>query len=388
LAKVIFHIDLNAFFANAEILKNPSLQGKPVVVAGFSKRSVISTASYEARKYGIHSAMPLFQAYELCSDLVVVKGDYKWYEECSRKFIQFIKTYSPFVEVASIDECYVDMTNTIKHYSRPLDLAWEIQSGLKDKLGLSCSIGIAPNKFLAKMASDMRKPMGITVLRKQELKTKLWPLSIKEMYGIGKKTAPLLIEKGIETIGDLANPENESFICDFLGKNGPYLIKNARGQGSDELTFSNSVQSISQSTTINHDVEEYSEIKNILKILTKSLCERAQKENIKGKLVSVSIRYYDFRNVIRSTNVNMYINDFNSVFEQVMILFDQHYESIPIRHLGVGLGSLISSTHPIQQLNLFEEVVKPKPNVLDELNKNILGSKLVYASSLLKKTNN
>ena len=117
MAKVIFHIDLNAFFANAEILKNPSLQGKPVVVAGFSKRSVISTASYEARKYGIHSAMPLFQAYELCSDLGVVKGDYKWYEECSRKFIQFIKTYSPFVEVASIDECYVDMTNTIKHYS-------------------------------------------------------------------------------------------------------------------------------------------------------------------------------------------------------------------------------------------------------------------------------
>lgn len=386
MAKVIFHIDLNAFFANAEILKDPSLKGKPVVVAGFSKRSVISTASYEARKFGVHSAMPMFQAYELCPDLIVVKGDYKWYEECSRKFIQFIKKYSPLVEIASIDECYVNMTNVIKKYERPLDLAWEIQNGLYQKLGLPCSIGIAPNKFLAKMASDMRKPMGITVLRKQEVKTKLWPLSIKDMFGIGKKTAPLLIEKGIETIGDLANPENEAMLLAFLGKHGPQLIQNARGNGNDELTFSSSLQSISQSTTINHDVEEYSEIKNILRILTKSLCDRAISEQIKGKLISVSIRYYDFRNVIRSTNINTYVNDFNSVFEQVMLLFDQNYEMIPIRHLGVGLGSLISSTKEIQQLNIFQEYTQEKVNVLDELNKQITGSKLMYASNLLKKT--
>ena len=385
MAKVIFHIDLNAFFANAEILKDPSLQGLPVVVSGLSKRSVVSTASYEARKFGIHSAMPLFQAMELCPDLVIVKGDYKWYEECSKKFITFIKKYSPYIEIASIDECYVDVTDKIKQYKRPLDLAWEIQNGIYEKIGLPCSIGVAPNKFLAKMASDMRKPMGITVLRKQEIKTKLWPLDVKEMYGIGKKTAPILIQHGIHTIKDIADPKNEPVLYRILGKSAPNIILNARGQGKDVLTFSTTLQSISQSTTINHDVEEYSEIKNILRLLTNSLCERAKKENMKGKLISLSIRYFDFRNVIRSTNIDFYVDDFNTIFEQVMLLFDQHYENIPVRHLGVGLGSLISSTNNIQQLNIFQTLETPKANVLDELNKNITGSKLIYASSLLKK---
>lgn len=385
MAKVIFHIDLNAFFANAEILKDPSLQGKPVAVAGFSKRSVVTTASYEARKYGVQSAMPLYQALSLCPDLIVVKGDYHWYEKCSKDFINYIKLYSPLVEVASIDECYVDMTTTIKKYKRPLDLAWELQNGIKQKIGLPCSIGIGPNKFLAKMASDMRKPMGITVLRKQEIKTKLWPLSVKEMFGIGKKTYPTLINNGIETIGDIADPKNEEFLIRILGKTGPHIIKNARGQGSDELTFSTTVQSISQSTTINHDVEEYNEIKNIMKILTKSLCDRAKRENVKGKLVSISIRYYDFKNIVRSTNLDFHVNDFNTIFEQAMLLFDHNFDNIPIRHLGVGLGSLISSTQNIQQLNLFYTPNTKKTNVLDELNKNIDGTKLVYASSLLKK---
>lgn len=207
-ARVIFHIDLNSFFASAEILKNSALAGQPVVVAGLNRRSVVSTASYEARSYGVHSAMPLHMAMEKCPELVVVQGDYSWYEELSERFFKYLRKFSPFIEPASIDECYMDVTEAIKAYKRPLDLAWIIQKNVMDDLRLPCSIGVAPNKFLAKMASDMRKPMGITVLRKQEVPRKLWPLPISDMWGIGKKSVPLLIENGIETIGDLASEEN------------------------------------------------------------------------------------------------------------------------------------------------------------------------------------
>lgn len=386
MSKVIFHIDLNAFFASAELLRNSGLEGQPIVVGGLSKRSVVCTASYEARKYGVHSAMPLFQALSLCPELVVLKGDHKWYEECSKQFLDYIKTYTPLIEVASIDECYIDVSELIKKYKRPLDLAWEIQNGLKEKLRLPCSIGVAPNKFLAKMASDMRKPLGITVLRKQEIASKLWPLPISDMYGIGKKTVPMLKQNGIDTIGDMANPNNEKIIYEVLGNQGPKAIQNARGQGSDELVYSTTLQSISQSTTINHDVEDYSEMKNILRVLAKSLSERAKKNQVKGKLISISIRYFDFRNVVRSININDYSNDFMTIFEQAMFLFDNNYEEIPIRHLGIGLGSLSSASQDIQQLNLFKVDKEPEINVLDELNKGVLGNKLLYASDLLNKT--
>ena len=152
--RVILHIDLNSYFASAEILKNSALEGQPVVVAGLHRRSVVSTASYEARKYGVHSAMPLHMAMEKCPNLVVVQGDYGWYEELSNRFFKYLRRFSSLIEPASIDECYMDVTDVIKDYKRPLDLAWQIQKSVQKDLKLPCSIGVAPNKFLAKMASD------------------------------------------------------------------------------------------------------------------------------------------------------------------------------------------------------------------------------------------
>lgn len=151
-------------------MRNSALAGQPLAISGLSRRAVVSTASYEARKYGVHSAMPLHQALEKCPDLVVVQGDYAWYEQLSERFLSFIRSITPLVEQASIDECYADMSEVIRAYKRPLDLAWIIQKRLYEELKLPCSIGIGPNKFLAKMASDMHKPMGITILRKQKLR--------------------------------------------------------------------------------------------------------------------------------------------------------------------------------------------------------------------------
>ena len=180
MARVLFHIDLNAFFANAEILRNSSYEDVPLVVGSLSRRGVVSTASYSARELGIHSAMPMSQALQICPQLIVLPVDFEWYEQLSQKFFNYIRKYSPYIEPVSIDECFVDVTQVIKKYPRPLDLAWQIQKGLKEETGLSCSIGVGPNRFLAKMASDMRKPMGITVLRKQEIAKKLWPLPIEQ----------------------------------------------------------------------------------------------------------------------------------------------------------------------------------------------------------------
>lgn len=386
MAKVIFHIDLNSYYASAEVVRNSSLEGLPIVVGGLSKRSVVCTASYEARKYGVHAAMPLHEAFKKCPDLVVVEGDHAYYSELSKKFFAFIKTYSPIVEVASIDECFVDMSEVIKNYKRPLDLAWEIQQRLYEQLKLKCSIGIAPTKFLAKMASDRYKPMGIFVIRKQEVQKKLWPLPIKDLVGIGKKTAPILMKYGIETIGDLTKEENRTIIQQVLGKQAIPTIEKVKGNSSDEIHFSHTVQSISQSTTINHDVEDYGEITQILRKLAKSLSDRAKSKQMSGKLISLSIRYFDFRNVVRSINYDAYTNDTDTLYEQSISLFDEYAEDLPIRHLGIGLGSLQSDTERIDQLSLFSyDKEKNQVDVLEELNKEILGTPLVYASSLLNK---
>ncbi|MGL5978091.1 MAG: DNA polymerase IV [Erysipelotrichaceae bacterium] len=382
---VIFHIDLNAFFANAEIARNSDLQGQPVAVAGLSRRSVVCTASYEARALGVRSAMPIAQALKLCPDLVVLPGDFSLYNKMSKAFFQLVKEYTHLVEPASIDECYVDMTSVIKRYERPLDLAWELQQRIQDELKLGCSIGIAPNKFLAKIASDLKKPMGITIIRKSELEKKLFPLPIAAMQGIGKKSAPKLIEAGISTIGDIANPENEQRLQQLLGKHAMHYIQNARGNGRSVLDFNQTLQSISQSTTMDNDVEDYAEIKAIFTRLAQQLATRSQKHDVKGQLVSISIRYTDFSTIVRSMTLDHYTNDATILLERALLLFDRNYESDrALRHVGITLGTLKSSSQVIEQISMFEAPKANKLDLLAQLNRQLQSGSLVYASSLAK----
>lgn len=383
--KVIFHIDLNSFFASAELLKNSALLGQPVVVAGLHRRSVVSTANYEARNYGVHSAMPLHQALEKCPQLVIVQGDFSFYEELSERFFRYIRTFTPYVEPASIDECYVDVTELIKTFKRPLDLAWNIQQKIMDDLQLPCSIGVGPNKFLAKMASDMRKPMGITVLRRQEISRKLWPLPISQMWGIGSKSTPILIQNNIETIGDLANPENESKVMTLLGKHSYQFIQNARGFDTTPLSYNHTVQSISQSTTLDQDISDYDEIRSVFVRLANALEKRAKNEDVKGSLVSISIRYFDFSNNVRSISLEQPIADAKNLLEHALLLYDRNNNGKMVRHLGIGLGSLSSSTKEIKQLNLFQtNITSNTIDVLAELNKKLPTAHLKRASDLKK----
>lgn len=383
--RIIYHIDLNAFFATAEILKNPSLNGKPVAVGGQGRKGVISTANYEARKYGVHSAMPVFEAMKLCPDLILVHGDYELYERLSKSFISLIYEYTPFVEQASIDECYADMSKAIKNYGKPLDLAIDIQHRVKSELGLTCSIGIAPNKFLAKIASDLKKPNGITVLRKREIKSKLWPLSIDAMGGIGKKTAPLLKQNGIITIGDLANPNNKTLIESILGNTSNTFIEYANGIDQSSILDYHEMKSMSQSTTINQDIIAYEDVKSVFIDLIKELTVRLTDEKLGGNNISITIRYNTFKTITRSRTLNHNTNSFEEILASALMLYEMNDRNEPIRHLGVGINNL-KNMNTIEQFDLFVNNEEDETNILiNELNKKLNSKSIIKASDLKEK---
>lgn len=387
MARVIFHIDLNSFFVSAAVLKDPSLKDKAVVVSGNTRRSVVSTASYKAREYGIHSAMPLSEAKKLCPSLIIINSDFSWYHECSSKFIQCIRLYTDQIEQASIDECYADMSEAIKKEEYPLDLAWKLQRQILDTCGLQCSIGVAPNKFLAKMASDMKKPMGITVLRIQEVPKKLWPLKISDMYGIGKKSSSQCLKLGIKTIGDLANIQDPDRIRGIFGKNTVHVINRAKGIDDEPIITKWQVKSVSSSTTMNDDLSDYEEIKQIFLSLCTDIEKRAQRDQLAGNLISITIRYFDFETTIKSHKIDRFVNEAAAIMEEVMNLYDGIGSQKPIRLLGVGLSNLKNKKEIIEQINLFtcsQTAEDPTDHLLDDMNKKIKKGKLIKASSLIK----
>lgn len=387
MSRVYFHIDLNAFFASCEELLDPSLKGKPLVVGGKSRRSVISTANYEARKYGIHSAMPMQQAEKLCKDLVVVNGHYAFYSDMSHQFMQIIHSYTDLVEKASIDECYADMTDVICRYPKPLDVAFEIQRRVLEETGLRCSIGIGPNMFLAKMASDMKKPMGITVLRIRDVPEKMWPLPIKEMQGIGKRTVPLMEDLNIHTIKDLATYQDLNALKPVLGKNIENMIKRANGYDDRTLMTEYDSKSMGISETLLEDVTDYDELRGLIRTLCRRLSKRLKEAHKAGYHVSMRICYYDFRNANKSKKLSAPIWTSDDLFVQAMILFDSSYEEEEaVRLIGVSVSDFASEEFLAKQVSLFDAPEEESTTeILHDLNHQLGTQAFVRASSLLEK---
>lgn len=387
MSRVYFHIDLNAFYASCEELLDPSLKGKPLVVGGKSRRSVISTANYEARKYGIHSAMPMQQAEKLCKDLVVVNGHYAFYSDMSHQFMQIIHSYTDLVEKASIDECYADMTDVICRYPKPLDVAFEIQRRVLEETGLRCSIGIGPNMFLAKMASDMKKPMGITVLRIRDVPEKMWPLPIKEMQGIGKRTVPLMEDLNIHTIKDLATYQDLNALKPVLGKNIENMIKRANGCDDRTLMTEYDSKSMGISETLLEDVTDYDELRGLIRTLCRRLSKRLKEAHKAGYHVSMRICYYDFRNANKSKKLSAPIWTSDDLFVQAMILFDSSYEEEEaVRLIGVSVSDFASEEFLAKQVSLFDAPEEESTTeILHDLNHQLGTQAFVRASSLLEK---
>lgn len=390
--QIIFHIDLNAFYASAEISRNPNLEGKPLVISGKSKRSIITTASYEARKFGIHSAMPLFQAYKKCKNLIVLPADFDLYHRLSNEFFSIISSYSEILEVASIDECYVDVTKVIqdKNY-HPVELARRIQNDVYEQLNLKCSIGISPNKFLAKMASDMKKPMGITILTRSNLKELMWPLDIKNMFGIGKKTQPRLREVGIMTIGDIANYNNYNKLRQIIGKNALLLYRRANGIDNRVVdTKQNELKSVGNSITLPHDTLDEIILLDTLKQLARQVSMRAAKRNLISNSISITIKYTRFESVNRQTTINSYINDYEYILSTAKMLFDAHYDGRPVRLLGISLNNTINKKNYKEQLNIFNstnDIEKDKDiqTIIENINNKFEKTIVTKASDISKK---
>ena len=394
LMQIIFHVDLNAFYASAETSSQPSLKGKPIVICRESRRSIITTASYEARKFGIHSAMPLFKAKELCPHLVIVPPHFELYKTLSEKFFNIISTFSQELEVASIDECYVDLTNYIQmHYQNPYDVAIEIQKRVFAELKLQCSIGIAPNKFLAKMASDMQKPMGITVITNQNYKQKIWPLPIENMFGIGKKTAPKLIELGIVRIGDLAKYESYEKIKPIFGKNALIYYQKANGKDYSKINVAhNELKSIGNSTTFERDSQDEEFIKSVFRDLAQEVSSRAKKRDLVGNSISITLKYTREKSKTKQMIIDDYTQDFDTIYATSLLLFESIYGGEMLRLVGISLNNVKHVEELQQQISLFDhtqlQASKKEINETDEvihrLNSSLPGLKVMKASDLIE----
>lgn len=381
--QIIFHIDLNAFFASAEVSVNPSLEGKPIAISRKEKRSIVTTASYEARKYGIHSAMPLYSAMEKCPHLIVIEPNFNLYRSLSQKFFNIIAEYSTSLEVASIDECYVDMTEYVKSYKGNIyEIALSIQERVYKSLKLQCSIGIAMNKFLAKMASDLKKPMGITIITNNNFKEIIWPLAIEDMYGIGKKTAPKLRKLNINTIGDLAKRENYYLIKPIFGKNTFVYYQRANGKDYSKInTHNNSLKSIGNSTTFQENSNDLDFIKNKFRELSKEVSSRAQKRNVISNSISITLKYSIEKSITRQTIYDFYFNDFETIYSIALLLFEKNYSGEMLRLVGVSLNNVIEKKNFNEQLSLFQKEqnhtneLSELDQILNDLNKS-LGKKV------------
>ncbi len=340
--KKIVHIDINCFFAQAEVLKDTSLSNKPIAVGYDGNRGVLSTCSYEARKYGIHSGMPTKEAKRILPQLIVIQGDYNYYSELSSRLFEYLKKDFPILEVASIDECYIDMSSALqdKNEEEEMDYLRDLQMNIYKYISLKCSIGLGDSKFLAKMASDYKKPLGITIIHKKDISKYLYPLDISAMYGIGIKTSPRLKKIGINTIGDLAK-KDEAELKLIFGNTYQHYIDCLNGTSSDVVTsIKSKPKSISSERTFYFDVSDIDEIMDMEKLCLDECYKELKKVKAKTKTVMIKYRDLDFKTFSKRFTNKEYFKNKNEIFQTIEQMFDDNYDGRSLRLVGVGLENL------------------------------------------------
>ena len=349
MAKVIVHIDLNQFFVRCEEIKNPTLIGKPVAVGGDGRKGIVSTCSYEARSYGIHSGMPTFQAKMLCKNLILLPGDYKFYELMSKEFISYIRRYTRKIEQMSIDECFCDFTDVFRtqNINNPELYLKKLQDGLFKTTKLKCSIGVAPTKFLAKMGSDYKKPMGITIIRKKDIKDILFPLPVKDLFGIGKKTYPKIERAGYKTIGDLyyGIKNNDEALSNFFGSYKQDLIDELEGNSSDVVsTGPSDPKSMGMTRTLDFDSNDKFYIRNFLANLINNILDDFSGSGRLCKTIQITYKNANHDEGFQTTTVSKsfdnYTDSREEIYREGIKLFDKTYKGEEIRLIGFTLKNL------------------------------------------------
>lgn len=369
MSRVIAHIDMNCFYASVEEKYNPELRGKPLAIAGTVKtrHGIIVTSNYEARKLGIKTTMRVGDARKICPTIKFLQPDMEKYQRESKLIFDLIREYTTKVEVVSVDEAYIDLSE----FEEPIKVIATIQRRIYKQLGMPSSVGVSFNKFFAKMGSDLKKPLGFTIINKKNYKSILWDMGIGEMHGCGKSATKKLKKMGISTIGDLANA-NEVLLHSILGIQGLRLKKCANGEDNRELKYTVERKSIGNSKTFSEDLVEEIEIKNQLKKLSEKVSNRAKSRNYVGNNISIVIRSSDFKNITRSKKISEYIDTTDDIYNNALELVLENYDfAYPIRLLGVSLNDIKKKDNLKVQLDIFDKKSYKKEEEFRKLSKRL-----------------
>jgi DNA polymerase IV len=343
--RVIAHVDMDAFFASIEQLDDPKLRGRPVIVGADPKngkgRGVVAAASYEARKFGIHSAQPISQAFRLCPNGAFVRPHFDRYVELSDGIMSVLETYTPLVEPASLDEAYLDLTGTERLIGDVASTGQKIQKDIFNAVRLTASVGIGPNKLIAKMASDFRKPDGLVVIRAGDVREFLDPLPVQKLWGVGAKTAARLESFGIRNVSDVKRYAEKDLVR-LLGSFGGWLVESSMGIDETPVTPDREAKSISNETTFETDTGDRDLIRSVLLELAEKVGHRMRRHRLAGKTMELKIRFEDFSTKTRRQTLSKPTDLTDSIFSSALSLM-RPFESDrrKIRLLGVGVSNLV-----------------------------------------------
>jgi len=346
--KIIIHVDMDAFFASVEEGDNLKLKGKPIIVGGAGERGVVSTCSYEARKYGVHSAMPIFMARSICPMGVFLPVRYLRYKEISDRISEIFKEVTDSIEPLSIDEAFLDITDS--RFKSGEEAGLYIKDRVRKELGLTLSIGVSYNKFLAKLASDWNKPNGIMIITKAMIPDILLPLSISKIFGIGKKSVARLNNIGIFTVKDLYKLPKEFFL-EFMGKLGLEVYDRIRGIDNREVEIFRERKSVGKERTLMVDTLDKEELLEYIKLFSKEISDILKSKDILGKTVTLKYKTSSFESHTKSKTLNNYIGTFEEIYKVCTELLESENLEVELRLIGVSISSF--KEDKMEQLKLF-----------------------------------
>lgn len=360
MSKIIFHIDVNSAFLSWSALKNLEngsdidLREIPAIIGGDqSKRhGVVLAKSMPSKKYGIVTGEPIVNAVRKCPNLVIEPTDSRLYADYSKKMMALLATYTPDIEQISVDECFLDFTPIAYRYSSAIDAAKQMSKEIKSELGFTVNIGIAPNKLLAKMASDFQKPDRIHTLFDDEIPLKMWPLPVGDLYGVGKASTARLHSLGIHTIGELAHADRDFLISHFKSQ-GKYMLSAANGFDDTPVdNTSREVKGVGNSTTVSKDIDNFEDAKKVLLSLSESVSGRLRKKGQSANAITVEIKYNNFETNTHQTTLSVATNTTDSIYKYACQLFAEAWTGVPVRLLGIRSSKLEATDAPVQ-LSLF-----------------------------------
>ena len=362
---MILHIDMDAFYASVEIRDNPKLRGLPVVVGGSPQgRGVISAASYEARKFGIFGAMPSSQAARLCPNVVFVKTRMDHYAKISKQIREIFFRFTSLVEPLALDEAFLDVSGCERLFGDGPAIAQQIRAAIQDELGLTASAGVAPNKFLAKLASDLDKPNGLVVVDPDRIEEFLNPLSIERVWGVGKQTLKKFHRLNVKTIEQLRGLD-KSTMQQFFGINSEHFWRLSRGLDTRPVVPDRIAKSVSHETTFSHDLIDREPLQGWLMELTQQVGRRLRRYDIRGRTVQIKIRFADFRTITRSLSLSEPSSSSQELETAVKELFERVDIDDGVRLVGMGVSNL--TTKAVKQQMLFDNEERSRDARLDEM---------------------